>query len=301
MTDARTLRIALVGMEELPALTALRLRQAGFAGAEALTGARGVALLRAVRPFDVVHAVYPLYFFKWVAAWKAMGKKVVFHWIGSDYYAMGARPALRAFFLAVRGGVDLHLADAPWLVDDLASVGVAARLVPTISEKMAGKLEPLPPTFGLLAYVPDRRRDFYGWPTLQQVAAALPATELIAVGGAPEAGAPANVRFVGYLDGEGMDRAYRDVSALVRPTASDGLSQMVLEALLRGRQVVWSRPFPFCREARTADEFVAAAAALAADCPLNADGSRYVEANYTAAAAAAALARAYGEAFPGRR
>ena len=293
--EAAKLRIALVGMEELPALTALRLRQAGFAGARALEGARGFGLLRAVRPYDVFHAVYPVYYIKWVPALKAAGKKVVFHWIGSDWYECSSRPALRALFGAVRRGVDLHIADAPWLVDELAAAEVDAHLVPTISEKMTGALEPMPEDFKLMAYMPDRRRDFYGWPVVRLVAERFPDAEVIAVGGDAEADAPSNVRFTGLVDGEAMARLYREVSALVRPTAHDGLSQMVLEALLRGRQVVWSRQFPFCISATAPEEFVAAVDRLASSCPANVDGSRYVAENYSAEAASRALAAAYDD------
>lgn len=294
MTVNRRWRIALVGMEELPALTALRLRQAGFHGARALEGLRGLPLGRATAAFDVIHCVYPLYYFKWAPIWKAMGKRVVFHWIGSDFYRMSARRTWRTAFAAVRRVVDLHIADAPWLLADLRAAGARAFLVPTISEKMTGaRLEPLPARFRILAYVPDRRRDFYGWPTVKVVAAALPAVEVWAVGGGADAAAPANVRWLGYLDEAGMAHAYRETSVLVRPTQSDGLSQMVLEALARGRQVIWTREFPYCLRATTPEEFVAAAARLAASCPLNEEGARFVAAHYTAAAAAQALAAAY--------
>jgi hypothetical protein len=294
---AADIRIALVGMEELPARTALRLRQAGFAGAHALEGVRGLGLWRALRPFDVLHAVYPVYYFKWVPALKAAGKKVVFHWIGSDWYEVTRRPGLRALFRAVRGGVDLHVADAPWLVDELAGAGVRAHLVPTISEKMSGGLEPLPDRFRVMAYLPDRRRAFYGWPTVRHIAEQLADVEVVAVGGAPEPGGPANVRFVGLVGGEEMARLYGEVSALVRPTSHDGLSQMVLEALLRGRQVVWSRPFPHCRHGTTPGEFAAAVAALAASCPQNVEGARYVAEHYSAEAASGALAAAYEDLY----
>lgn len=295
MTERATLKIALVGMAELPALTALRLRQAGFAGARAVEGVRGLALLRALRPFDVLHAVYPVYYFKWVPALKAAGKKVVFHWIGSDWYECNRRPALRALFRAVRRGVDLHIADAPWLVDELAAAGLEACLVPTISENMAAALEPMPARFTLLAYMPDRRRDFYGWPVIKLVAERFPDVEMVTAGGAAEPASPPNVRFTGLVDGEAMGRLYREASALVRPTSHDGLSQMVLEALLRGRQVVWSRAFPYCLHATRAQEFVAAVARLASHCPANVDGSRYVAEHYSAGAAARALAAAYEE------
>ncbi len=293
MRDRASLRIALVGMEELPALTALRLRQAGFAGARALEGVRGLALLRRIKDYDVVHAVFPVYYIKWAPALKAARKKVIFHWIGSDWYGLSRRPLSRVMLRLFRAGVDLHIADAPWLVDDLAAAGLEAHLVPTISEKMGGELEPMPSRFSVMAYLPNRRRDFYGWPVIRLIAERLPSLEVVAVGGGPEAGAPANVRFTGLVDGEAMGRLYREVSALVRPTSHDGLSQMVLEALLRGRQVVWSRAFPFCIRAATPEEFAAAVAGLASSCPQNVEGSRYVAERYSAQAAADALAAAY--------
>jgi glycosyltransferase involved in cell wall biosynthesis len=293
MKEAAELKIALVGMEELPALTALRLRQAGYAGARALEGVRGFGLLRAVKPYDVFHAVYPVYYLKWVPALRAMGKKVVFHWIGSDWYELGQNRTRRALFRTGRGGVDLHIADAPWLVEELAAAGLAAHLVPTISEKMHGQVEAMPARFRVMAYVPDRRRDFYGWPTVKHVAGEFPEVEFVAVGGQAEAGAPGNVRFTGLVDGEEMDRLYREASVLIRPTAHDGLSQMVLEALLRGRQVVWTRDFPHCVQATSAEEFAAAVGRLVRDCPRNDEGARYVRENYSAAAAARALAAAY--------
>ncbi|NIT35155.1 MAG: hypothetical protein GTN49_01425 [candidate division Zixibacteria bacterium] len=293
MRDRASLKIALVGMEELPALTALRLRQAGFAGARALEGLRGLALLRKIRNYDVVHAVYPIYYIKWVPAFKAARKKVVFHWIGSDWYGLSGRPLTRVMLRSFRAGVDLHIADAPWLVDDLAAQGFRARLVPTISENMGGQLESMPSRFSVMAYLPDRRRDFYGWPVIKLIAERLPSLEVVAVGGGREVGAPDNVRFTGLVDGEAMGRLYCEVSALVRPTSHDGLSQMVLEALLRGRQVVWSREFPFCIRAVAPDEFVAAVAALASSCPQNVEGSRYVAEHYSVQAATHALAAAY--------
>lgn len=293
--ERRAWRIACIGMEELPALAATRLRAAGYARAEAVPALRGSALVTSLKPFDVVHVVYPPPYFKWVPAWRAAGKKVVFHWVGSDLYGLARRPAARALFRAVRGGVALHVADAPWLVADLKALGLAAHLVPTVSEKMAPAPVPLPDTFRLLAYCPDRRRDFYGWPAIKMVAELFPAVGVVAVGGGPEAGAPANVDFRGVVDGAGMDRCYAETSALLRPTATDGLSQMVLEALARGRQVIWTRRFPHCIYAVTPGEVVSAVERLVADCPLNAAGAAYVTDHFTAAAAAAALGRAYDD------
>jgi len=193
----------------------------------------------------------------------------------------------------IRGGVDLHVADAPWLISELAALGVEASFVPTVSEKMASCVSPLPERFRVLAYVPDQRREFYGWNVIREVAAALPPIEVVAVAGSCAADAPANVRWTGYLDEAGMDAVYRETSALIRPTRHDGLSQMVLEAMGRGRHVVWTKAFPYCRQAQTTEDFISAVSALAASCSLNEAGAAYVRQNFTPAAAAQALAAAY--------
>jgi len=296
MKSRADLKIALLGMEELPGTTALRLRQAGYVRAEALDLRRGAALWRVLAPYDVVHLVYPVHYLKWVPAWKIAGKRVVFHWIGSDVTRVCESPLLKKTFDLIKDGVDLHIADAPWLLDDLRKMAVRGRLVPTISEKMRYGTVPMPKDFRMMTYIPDIRRDFYGWDTIKATATALPDVEIIAVKGTTTSDTPPNVRFTGDVDGATMDRLYAEVAALVRPTVADGLSQMVLEALGRGRQVVWSRPFPYCKHAATPDEFVAAARDLAARCPLNEEGAALVAADYTPRAAAAALVAAYASA-----
>ncbi|MCK9521267.1 MAG: hypothetical protein M0R74_19915, partial [Dehalococcoidia bacterium] len=47
-----------------------------------------------------------------------------------------------------------------------------------------------------------------------------------------------------------MDRLYRDASVLVRLTLHDGTSFMALEALSRGRYVIWTYPMPGVEQAQ---------------------------------------------------
>jgi len=290
-------RIAVVGMEELPALTAWRLRQAGY-DAVALADVRRFDFLRLAGEFDFCHAVFPTPYLKWVRPLRAGGVRFVAHWIGTDLYHVKTRPLTRLLFRAVMPGIAAHIADAPWLVEDLARWGIGAALVPTVSGRMdgAGPL-PMPDEFALLAYVPDDRRDFYGWPTVKTVAEAYPDVPVHVVGGDGLGDAPANVVFHGLTDE--MDAIYRTAAALIRPTVHDGLSQMVLEALIRGRRVVWSREFPECIYATTGDEFVRAVGALRADCPFNDAGARLAAERYSPAAAVKGLKNVYSELISG--
>jgi hypothetical protein len=278
-------------MEELPALTAWRLRQAGY-DAVALADVRGFDFLKLVGAFDVCHAVFPTPYFKWVWPLRARGVRFIAHWIGTDLYQVKMRPLTGLLFRSAAPGIETHIADAPWLVDDLAQWGIEATLVPTISGQMddAGPL-PMPNDFALLAYVPDDRQEFYGWPTVRSVAEAYPDVPVHVVGGNGPGGVPPNVVFHGLTDE--MEPIYRAASALIRPTVHDGLSQMVLEALIRGRQVVWSREFPECIHATTADEFVRAVGALRVDCPFNEAGARSAAEKYSPAAAVRGLTEVY--------
>jgi hypothetical protein len=283
-------------MEELPALTAWRLRQAGYE-AVALAEVRGFDFLRLVGAFDVYHAVFPTPYFKWVWPLRARGVRFVAHWIGTDLYQVKTRPLTRLLFRLAAPGIEAHVADAPWLVEDLARWGIRATLVPTVSGRMddAGPL-PLPDEFALLAYVPDDRREFYGWPTVKAITEAYPDVRIHVVGGNGPGGAPPNVVFHGLTDE--MEPIYGAASALVRPTVHDGLSQMVLEALIRGRQVIWSREFPECIYATTTDEFVQTVGALRADCPFNEAGALLAAENYSPAATVQGLKGFYSRLFP---
>jgi hypothetical protein len=82
-----------------------------------------------------------------------------------------------------------------------------------------------------------------------------------------------------------MDALYRQTSVVVRLTSHDGTSFMVLEALSRGRHVIWTYPVPGVIHA---SGFAAVSAALrdllarhaAGTLGLNEEGRRYALEHY---------------------
>ncbi len=83
----------------------------------------------------------------------------------------------------------------------------------------------------------------------------MPDARFVVVGkGDPESNAPLNVEY----HGEVQDiYAYIDAaSVLLRVPEHDGLSVMVIEALARGRHVVWKHAYPGVRHARSGGEAV---------------------------------------------
>jgi hypothetical protein len=152
----------------------------------------------------------------------------------------------------------IHLADAPWLVDELAELGIEADYAPLpVPSLCTGEPPPLPETFRVLLYYPidPIDREVFDWETMVGLAKDLPAVEFRLVPSPPEtlpAPPPANLRASGWV--RDMDALYRDISVYVRLTAHDGTSFMAIEALSRGRYVIWTFPMTGAIQARGFEE-----------------------------------------------
>jgi glycosyltransferase involved in cell wall biosynthesis len=172
---------------------------------------------------------------------------LVVHWIGTDVMlcAEWFQRRVSSLRLAKRF---VHLADAPWLVDELAEVGIQAQFAPVVSEKLFRYLGTAPPglpdSFTVLAYMADDRAVFYGWQGVLQLAKDFPEIEILiarAVGAFAKEHPP-NIKFLGWIDN--MRDVYERCTVLVRMTEHDGLSNMIQEALALGRHAVWTYRFP---------------------------------------------------------
>lgn len=210
----------------------------------------------------------------------------VMHWTGSD--------VLHAHGVAARGAVTerlrrgcVHWAGAPWLVDELAEIGVRAEWVPHSAIDAPVRIPALPDgPFTFLAYLRPGREPFYGAEAVCRAAATLPEALALVVGCERLAGAPANVRCLGWVTD--MASVYARCHALLRMTAHDGLAFMVQEALAFGRHAVWTRPFPGAIEVASTEEACARLADLAArhragTLPLNLAGADHVRERFNPA------------------
>lgn len=181
---------------------------------------------------------------------------IIIRWIGSDILTMAKefeqKPGL---FAAARQLT--HFAGAPWLVQELKAIGLEAAFVPSSSKKRALYLSleppPLPKQFAILAYVPDQGEELYGWQHLIRLARELPETEIKILSGTGKSlsEVPHNIHFLGWH--EDVYDAYKKCSLVVRMTNHDGYSSSVQEALLLGRHVIWTYPFPGVVQAESYD------------------------------------------------
>ncbi len=179
------------------------------------------------------------------AAALLMGKPVVMHWVGSDVlHARDDTAAGRAWWPMVRRCE--HWTEVPWIAKELLTIGIKAKVVPLTTAAFPKEIAPLPERFTVLAYLPSDRADFYGASQILSLAKVFTEARFIVLASTRDAAwladkeLPANVEMVGFK--RDMHAVYSESTVLVRLTAHDGLSFMVLEALAHGRYVVWNHP-----------------------------------------------------------
>jgi hypothetical protein len=191
---------------------------------------------------------------KFLRAVRFLNKKnVVFFWSGSD--VLGAQQQFSQGICEPWIAAKTHWAGAPWLRDEIQALGLRCEFVPITWVPAVEAPESLPNQFSVLAYLPNAdHAELYGLKRILEVARSLPqiSFELVGLTSGSVADPPSNLRINGRTSD--MAAVYRRSTLYWRPVAHDGLSFMSLEALAHGRHVLWSYPFPHCRQSRNAEQ-----------------------------------------------
>ena len=188
-------------------------------------------------------------------------KPVVIHWVGTDVQI--ALDEYRKGEISQRVAErPTHWCDAPWLVDELRTIGLISEYVPLPIPVETAPAQPLPDQFGVLLYYPVDAfdREVFDLETMLQLPAAFPQVKFTLIPSPPETLAeplPSNLEARAWVDD--MPALYNQTTAIVRLTSHDGQSFMAVEALSRGRYVIWTHPMPGCIRA---SGFVAVSKAL---------------------------------------
>jgi hypothetical protein len=222
-------------------------------------------------------------------------RPTVIQWVGTD--------ALIATEEHARGNVarsvvrkPTHWVDAPWLADELAPLGIHAEYVPLPIPVPNVDPPLLPAEFRVLLYLPEDTfdREVFDTETLLRLPHEFPevAFTLRPASAATLPPLPANVATPGWSTD--VDALYADITVVVRLTNHDGVSFMAVEALARGRYVVWTFPMPGAIQAAGFEPVAAAIRDLharhrAGSLALNEPGMAYVRANFDEPALLAAL------------
>ncbi len=226
---------------------------------------------------------------------------VIVIWAGTDVIASGSDPHLLE---VIKNYQFTNISVARWLIDELRELGIEATYVPVAAIEPAQPIAPLPARFNVLAYLPEPRRGFYGERAIYDIAAEFPTIPFAVVGrGEPNGAAPRNVTFRGYVND--MSACIDDCSVVVRLPKHDGLSNLVLEALARGRHVIWNHDLPGVHYAKDTAQAIGVLSALQSSHQAgllqpNERGYHYVAQNYGRAQLAAGFEAVLDRALHGR-
>ncbi len=129
--------------------------------------------------------------------------------------------------------------------EELATIGVNSEYVALPIPTLANDAPPLPGAFRALIYLPRQPayRRVFDVESILRLPRDLPDIQFTIVPSPPESlpsPLPGNVEALAWVDD--MDALYRRISVHIRLTLHDGMSFMVLEALSRGRHVIWTFP-----------------------------------------------------------
>jgi len=211
------------------------------------------AWLRQVRRHDAVILVHynpvPPFLERQLALALAAGCAVTRWWVGSDVWKALTEPDVAASARRLDRLVARNIVVAPHLAEELTGLGIDAVVCPSVYDASA-LAAPLPDVLprGVLVYLPGERADFYGLSRVDAAIAANPDLTFSIVGDETHRLAHhANVRSLGWV--ADMQSIWPDIGLLLRLTEHDGLPRMILEALARGRYVIYAWPLSGCWQA----------------------------------------------------
>ena len=144
----------------------------------------------------------------------------------------------------------IHFCEAEWIQDELKEMNIHAEVVYFAISEGQVELKPVETKqFTILSYIPDRRTDFYGLPTLIRMAEKFPLIRFLVAGSdesvlGDSTTLPENMKMLGWV--ENMPEVFNQAHACMRFTEHDGLSNIIREALSHGKQVLYKYSFKHC-------------------------------------------------------
>ena len=239
--------------------------------------------LDVARRVDLVHFVYAPVAERGLSEGKLVAlalirKPVIFHWIGSDVLNALEHPTGKFVARLCRSHILVkgHLAQTSWLANELSEAGIQATVFPLLPN-LDFEIPPFPERASVLAYLPDSRYEFYGGKIVERLASESPSVNFVGIASSRRSWLP-NLQYLPWQSSLGD--VWRDISILLRVTKHDGLPWMVLEALAKGRQVIFSYSFPFCLKANSLDEARSMLSELLVRHKPNLEGATFVKRHF---------------------
>lgn len=176
-------------------------------------------------------------------------KDVIMHWIGSDVLMVNKRDIKR-----INKTVKYHFACSKLIKEELKEKGIDAIEVPIVPNYKDTQIAKMPKEHSVLVYLPTSKEDFYGGKLISELANKYKNIKFYILANDKFEDDKENIINLGYVEENKMIDIYNKISILIRIPEHDGLSLMLLEALMKGKEVIYCYDFPFTHKATNFEE-----------------------------------------------
>lgn len=202
------------------------------------------AFFNQLKDVDIVYQVYGGSSLKLFLVSKLLKKRTIKHWIGTD--VLEQRKNYNSIVSKINNILtDINLSVSSLLQEELREIGIDSHEVPIIPSIMFSGISLMPDKHAVLVYAPEGRELFYGMDYVKELAKLYPEIQFHVVANSNDNLFMDNVIFHGMLSLPEMNDIYDKISILFRFPEHDGLSMMLLEALAKGKHVIYPYPFPY--------------------------------------------------------
>jgi len=198
------------------------------------------------RKYDYIHSFWARNSGNDILSCRLTGTKFINHYIGSDV-------------LRVQNGSDKVKRKAVYIHKrSFKTLAVSQHLIGELDQNNISDVRLLEPFYyedteirknismpeekTVLTYIPEGKEDFYGYDFILEAASAFSGHKFIVLGNSgTDLAKKENIHFKGWVDN--VDGFIDECFVYIRNTKHDGLPNMVLKSLLKGRHVLYSQNF----------------------------------------------------------
>lgn len=171
---------------------------------------------------------------------KFFKKDIYIHWIGSDVLMLNNKKIIKKLNKVVKK----HFSCSSLIKKELHEKGIESVEIPIVPNFDNYDMASLPKEHSVLAYLPEGKEEFYGGNLILSLARKYKNIKFFILANNSFGNSESNIINLGYVNEKEMEKVYNNISILIRVPEHDGLSLMLLEALIKGKEVIYCYDFP---------------------------------------------------------
>lgn len=207
--------------------------------------------------FDIIHLFPGYHLLNTTIRARLLKKKIVNQWIGTDVMSATKYPRRRITALITNKICNIQIAVSPFLTRELKRIGISSYVIPNVPEISYKTPVNSPKKNGVIVYIPEDRYHFHRGDTILNIASKFPSINFhIVANEGKKIRNMDNIHYHGFLSDDKMEELWSKVNVLLRIPYHDGLPLMILEALARGKYVVWTYPFHSCYRVKKSNDII---------------------------------------------